>query len=460
MAIYDRWHLVHPPEKARKCSAHRKVPSAEHGKGLRWQVRGEDAEGQPYKQNFEWEEDAKDKDAELRAAVRAGTFVDDRAGAITFEKYAEQWRATRVHDPATAERILSEFRNHVYQGGNAPKGRTAKGGIAIGGYPMRVLSRRVSITQGWIASLPLHANTALLVIKDVGQVFTAAKDDKIIAASPLAAASLQKPDPVESRAVAWTSDRIEAVAAQMPAWIQAMPYLGASCGHRQGELCAASVEDVDFLRKVCGIRWQVKYMNLTGVPDKTSPPRAAPLTGYQLVFAPVKNDKERSVPVADEVILKLSAHLAAIPARPLTLPRMRPDGKLDGDLTRRLLFTNDGRPWYNGTVHRPWNEAWRAAGVPEAPQVNGWHVLRHTFASECLSGGLSLAKTAELLGDTQAVVLKTYSHFMPQDEDRARDILNGFFAPRNRRADAPRMPSASAEGSLCLVSGDLLYFCT
>jgi hypothetical protein len=198
-----------------------------------------------------------------------------------------------------------------------------------------------------------------------------------------------------------------------------------------------------------------------GVPDKTSPPRDAPLTGYQLVFAPVKNGKERDVPVADEVILKLSAHLAAIPARPLTLPRMRPDGKLDGDLTRKLLFTNDGRPWYNGTVHRPWNQAWRAAGVPEAPQITaGMSFAAASRASACPAASAWPRPRNCSATPKQAVVLATYSHFMPQDEDRARDILNGFFAPRNRRADAPRMPSASGEGSLCLVSGVLPYFCT
>jgi hypothetical protein len=126
------------------------------------------------RRNFEFEEDAKDKDAELRAAVRAGTFIDDRAGDIMLERYAEQWRKTRVHDPVTAERIGSEFRNHVYQGEGAPKGKTARGGNSIGQHPMRVLGRRASIIQGWIAAMPLHANTTIQVIKDVGQVFTAA----------------------------------------------------------------------------------------------------------------------------------------------------------------------------------------------------------------------------------------------------------------------------------------------
>src|ERR1019366_5589394 len=129
----------------------------------------------------------------------------------------------------------------------------------------------------------------------------------------------------------------------------------------------------------------------------------------------------------------------------------RRDGKIDGDLTRRLVFTNGGRPWYKGTVQRPWDRAWKAAGVAAAAQVNGWHVLRHTAASEWLSKGLGLAKTAAYLGDTQGVVLRTYSHFMPADEDRAREIMNAFFSAPAESADAPRTPRRLPAGSLWLV---------
>jgi site-specific recombinase XerD len=55
------------------------------------------------------------------------------------------------------------------------------------------------------------------------------------------------------------------------------------------------------------------------------------------------------------------------------------------------------------------------------------HVLRHTAASSWLSGGLSLAKVAAFLGDTQQVVLHTYSHFMPGDDNRARELMDAFF---------------------------------
>ena len=41
----------------------------------------------------------------------------------------------------------------------------------------------------------------------------------------------------------------------------------------------------------------------------------------------------------------------------MTLPFLRADGKIDGDLTRHLIFSNRGRPWYQGTLDRPWTRA-------------------------------------------------------------------------------------------------------
>ena len=456
MAVYDRWHLKHPPEGAKQCSAHRRVPSSEHGIGLRWQVRGADQDGKPFKQNFEFEADARDKDGELRTAVRAGSFVDDRAGNVTLQAFAEDWRKNRVHDPNTAMRIKSVFWNHVYQatGDGAVKGQTAKGGVAIGDYPMRVLARRVSISQKWIAGLPLHANSALLLIKDLSQVYTAAVDDKIIAANPLSAKSVKRPDSITNEAAAWDLERVEAVAAALPEELRAVVYLGANCGHRQGELMAAAVEDIDFLRKACAVEYQVKHVDLTGVVDVNATTKGKPLKGWHLVFAPVKNRKSRAgIPVADAVILKLSEHLAARPAVAATLPFLRADGKLDGTMTRRLIFHNGARPWYQGTLQNPWRRAWQRAGVPAAKQINGMHVLRHTAASEWLSKGLSLAKTAAYLGDSKEVVLSVYAHFMPSDDDLAREIMNGFFSPPAEGPNALRMPSSLPAGSLWLVSG-------
>lgn len=50
---------------------------------------------------------------------------------------------------------------------------------------------------------------------------------------------------------------------------------------------------------------------------------------------------------------------------------------------------------------------------------------------------------AVYLGDTQEVVLSTYSHALPDDDDRAREIMNAFFVP-SRSESAQNVPSAAA----------------
>ena len=98
--------------------------------------------------------------------------------------------------------------------------------------------------------------------------------------------------------------------------------------------------------------------------------------------------------------------------------------------------------------------------MPEAAQVNGWHVLRYSAASEWLAKGLSLAKTAAYLGDTKEVVLSTYAHFLPSDDDLAREIMNGFFTPGESGRNALEMTSGRPGRSLCLVSALLHHFST
>jgi integrase len=155
------------------------------------------------------------------------------------------------------------------------------------------------------------------------------------------------------------------------------------------------------------------------------------------VLRPREEQEDRDVPVADPIIPVLAEHVRMFPPVKVTLPWGAPDGR---PITRKLLFTTpEGRALNRSAFNWVWQKAWRAAGVdPAHGRLNGCHVLRHTAASAWLSKGLGLAKVAAYLGDTKEVVLATYEHFMPDDDDRARAIMNAFFAP---------LREGSAEGS-------------
>lgn len=424
MSVYDRWHLRHPPPGAKKCPKHRKYPSAEHGKGLQWQVRGTDQDGGPLpKESFEFEQDAKDRDAELRSAVRTGTLVDDKGGKIGFEPYARRWLKTRTHDHGTAERVLSQLVNHCFEDPGA-KGKTPTGRTAIGGYPMGVLARRGALLRDWAADLRLQSNTALLLIGVVESVFDAAVDDLIVPRNPVRARSFAKPKRVKTDVVVWTAEEVEAVCALLPGELQAMGWLGAVTGPRQGELFGLAKGDLDFLRKTVTYSVQVAYI------------------GGRLCFKPTKNDHPKTVPVAAPVIPVLSEHMRLYPPASVTLPWSEKGSKMDGKpVTRELVFTDpDGGAYYRQTVNRHWRRAWRAAGIADQGRANGMHILRHSAASRWLSKGLNPAKVAAFLGDTLAVVIETYSHWLPDDDNLGRAIMDGYVAPGGAAPETSKRP--------------------
>jgi integrase len=410
LSINDRWHTRD------------KTRTAEYGCTERWQVRWRDATGRQRKKSYARKIDAEAFDAKVRTQLADGTYIDPAAGQVTFMAYAEEWRVARTHDLATAERVESLLRVHVYSAEGTP-GRSTTGAPAIGDYPLRVLAQRPSLLQAWIAGLRLHPNTARKVAGDVSQVFNAAVDDGILPRNPLRAKSVQLPKKVRTEAVPWTAAQVAAVAAELPEQLAALPYLGAAIGARQGELFALALEDVDWLRRSVRVERQVKF------------------AGGRWYFDPVKNEKARDVPLSDRVLPLLSEHVRRFAPVEVTLPWGKPDGP---PLTLPLLFTWPAAEAIKRTGFNPmWIRAWKRAGVPDRGRKNGVHVLRHTAASSWLSGGLGLAKVAAFLGDTQQVVLNTYSHFMPGDDDRARELIDAFFAEPEAEPSARDVPRAS-----------------
>ena len=81
------------------------------------------------------------------------------------------------------------------------------------------------------------------------------------------------------------------------------------------------------------------------------------------------------------------------------------------------------------------NSTWMKAAVKRAnlKNPNGTitlHTLRHSFASNMLQHGLSLAEVSHLLGHSSIATTMVYAHFVKQDSsNKAADILNKLNAP-------------------------------
>ena len=77
---------------------------------------------------------------------------------------------------------------------------------------------------------------------------------------------------------------------------------------------------------------------------------------------------------------------------------------------------------------RSWKPAVVAGGL-EPTRETGYQALRHTFASVLLAGGVSIRALSEYLGHSDpGFTLRVYTHLMPADDDRSRQVVDAAFS--------------------------------
>jgi integrase len=99
---------------------------------------------------------------------------------------------------------------------------------------------------------------------------------------------------------------------------------------------------------------------------------------------------------------------------------------------RGRVFAGDGGGWLSYfKVEKAWGRLTTAAGVPR----HTLYALRHTSASLLLAGGVSIRTVSRRLGhETVEMTLRVYAHLMPDADDRAAEVLAGFFGTRTGQA--------------------------
>jgi integrase len=407
MAVYDRWHTAKPRtaehgDPIPQCREHKQNPSTDHGKGDRWQVRWRDENGKQCKRNFA-KKAGKDPntcadafDAKVKADLDSGMYVDPNAGKVTFREYAEGWLAAQTFDLGTRDAIEQRLRLHVYP--------------ALGDKQLGVLSKRPSLLQAWLRGRQevIAPNYVRVILAHVSAIFNAALDDGVIVKNPCRASSVRAPKRDGRKMEPWTVERVAAVTENITERYAVMVAVGARLGIRQGEAFGLAVDDIDFLRGMVRIRRQVKMFR-----DR------------RLVFALPKGGKERDIPLPESLRLLLAEHMEPgnYPAIPVTLPWRVPDGK---PVTARLVFTTRQRTPISRTEWNRfvWKPALERADVPSTRE-NGYHALRHHFASVLLERGVDIRALAEFLGHADpGFTLRTYTHLMPSSRDRMRKAID------------------------------------
>jgi integrase len=197
---------------------------------------------------------------------------------------------------------------------------------------------------------------------------------------------------------------------------------------RQGEIFAISPDDLDATRPTLHVIRQIKLV------------RGA------LIFAPPKGGKTRQVPLPDSVARRLDDHAKQHPPVEATLPWGTPTG--DPTTVKLHLTTTDGLPLRRSKFNPGvWKPAIRATGIPN-DRRNGMHVLRHTYASVLLDAGESIKALSAYLGHADpGSILRTYTHLLPNSEDRTRRAIDKAFGD-DRPPTTARMPGRPGDGMI------------
>jgi integrase len=359
-----------------------------------WRARWRTPDGASRSQTFKRKIDAERHLTAVEHSKLTSTYIDPKAGRISFRKYAEAWRATQIHRPGTSTQLETNLRRHVYPRiGDRPIG-------AIRQSEIQALIK--AMVAGGPKQKPLAASTVGVVYAWVATIFKAAIADRVIAVTPCRAIRL--PQVEDSEMVPIAVETVEALAQQMPERYRALIVLGAGTGMRISEALGLTNDRVDWLRRTVTVDRQ-----LVGVTDNRP------------VFGPVKDkrNRPRTIPAPQSVIDALAGHVGQ--------HGLGPDD---------LLFVGPRK----GPLRRTtFSDAWIAvAGPLGIPLGDGFHQLRHFYASVLIRAGESVKVVQKRLGHTSAqMTLDVYGHLWPEDDEQTRGAVDAVLGPRVSRMCHP-----------------------
>ncbi|MFK0252282.1 tyrosine-type recombinase/integrase [Streptomyces sp. NPDC090445] len=396
--IEDRWI-----NKKKDPVTGKRERTARYGKGSRYRVAGiPGVRGM----SFDTLEDAK---AWLRRAgtdSERGEFVDPRDGSIALADYVTRhWQAGVRGAPGTVKRVDERVRLHVLP--------------HIGEVALRDVS--ASVLRGYIATLegecaPRYARQILTTLSNV---FETAIDDKRLVRNPMRAKSVRWPKAPDDQREAWLLETAQRVRDVINQRYRIAVVVALGCGLRQGEVFGLSPADVDFERGLIRVRRQVQLLY------------------GRLYFTLPKGGKTRVVDMPPSVAGELRAHFLRHPAVEVELPWGGPEADREKRSFPLVLATTYGNAIraniFNDEV---WKPALAKAGVIpmrekgqrwKASRKDGFHVLRHTYASVILEAGESVVTLARWLGHSSpTITLDHYAHFMPEAGGKGRAAVDAL----------------------------------
>nr|WP_246268715.1 site-specific integrase [Nonomuraea typhae] len=299
--------------------------------------------------------------------------IDPKAGAITFESFAEKWLAGRVSlAPKSIEVYRSCLKNLI---------NPTIGHMRLNAVTRQTIKNLISaLSKGGYA--PNSVNGAYRVI---AEILSEAAKDKLIPESPCV--DIELPNPAQHQdfyVPSW--GQIKSLADSMPAQWRATVWLMAGCGLRVSEAFAVGTGCEMFGGKRLRIHEQITRKRVPG---------------------PLKHREEgdyRDMPLPPFVAEAIATHID------------------DHGTTDGYLFTGRVEGFVKYESYRTaFVAAVKKAGLPEDFTPHG---LRHAYASMQLAQGIPITDVSRWLGhQDMGITFRTYGHLVDEAWDTAVSLM-------------------------------------
>lgn len=373
---FDRWHKKYPKEGDRPCKCGSRAkplyPSADHGRGKRWQARYTDVTGQQRRPNFTHWDEARDHLAEVLTDMRRGTWQDPNLGKGFATEYAREWLTwikERHDNRNTVDTYTSHTNVHV---------------IPFLG-PRRGRELRRADSNAFVDSLIAKE----LKASYVGQVFKTWRiwihwliDEKELPLPANVVKRIVLPKAEKRKPVEFTPEEVARIAECIEPRFEVLVWEAACGGLREGEAFGMTRDRIDFVGRL----WHVAEQRQRGEAVKT---KTEASTAWVSIDA--------------FLIERIAAHMAAgyhlpAPVQAATETRRRRRqalGQWSPPVAEGLIVTNHaGRPLTRSTFHPYWQGAVEKAGVdPDAH----FHDLKHFYTRTLAKSGSHDPKTVQRL---------------------------------------------------------------
>lgn len=363
----------------------------------KWRARYTDPLGHERAQHFDTKDAATTFLAMQTVRMRDGTWIDPLHGRRLFRTHVQAWQKAQLqHRASTAATTSQRLRVLLAQFGDVPIASITRGQV-----------------QEWVVDLTADYSPKSVeaLYRLLAQVMLDAVHNGYIHRTPCWKVNLPG---IEGRVDVPLAEEVATIYSVAPAHAKGLLLAGVGTGLRISEMAGLTVDRVDFLRRTVRVDRQL-----------------VAIQGRQPVFGPPKSAAgNRTIPVPQEVIDEIAAHLAAWPSDGVVFRSAH-----GGPWSRRTL-AEEFRRWRR---HGARADASRAAEEQREPydlERLTWKSLRHHYASGLIAAGLSPTAVAERLGHADAsITLRVYSHLWRTDDEATRTAVVGLVDDVRTAAD-------------------------